>query len=231
MALLNEGGLPKPQPRVSPTVRDAMVATQAAARPVDGRAFGQDRGYGVYRGRGGQLTYKGTPPPTRPNPRPPGGATPPAASSPIAPPPVSSAPPLASTNPVAPQAPAQRPGPFPGTQMDASGFVSFVGGKATDPSLIPLVKAQNMSLVQRTGKNPYVASAKEVEDSWIYPKGYNLQSALTEVGYNRFGGQGWLNMQEQRRLGLLGAKGGRQYAATMAAAKSLLRRLKQQGRI
>lgn len=226
MALLSEGGLPKPQPRVSPTVRDAMVATQAAARPVDGRAFGTDRGFGVYRGAGGRLTHKGTPPATRPNPRPPGGVMPPAA------PPVSSAPPLASTNPIAPpQAPAQRPGPYPGTQMDASGFISFIGGKASDPSLLPLVKEQNMTLQQRTGKNPYVASAKEVEDSWIYPKGYNLQSALAEVGYDRYGAAGWNSRLEQRRLGLLGAKGGRQYAATMAAAKSLLRRLKQQGRI
>lgn len=229
MALINEGGRPAMPPRVSPTVTQSMLSAQAAARPVDGRAFGTDRGFGVYRGRGGQLTYKGTPPATRPNPRPPGG-TMPSAAAPAAPPPVSSAPPLASTNPVAP-APAQRPGPYPGTQMDASGFISFIGGKASDPSLLPLVKAQNMTLQQRTGKNPYVATPAEVEASWLYPKGYNLQSAINDLGFDRFGAAGWNNLLEQRRLGLAGAAGNRRYANTRKAAQAIFRRLRAQGRI
>lgn len=50
--------LPKPKPSYS--VTDAMNDTRARAIPVDGKAFGKDKGFGVYRGKGGKLTYKGT---------------------------------------------------------------------------------------------------------------------------------------------------------------------------
>ena len=154
----------------------------------------------------------------------------PRAASPAAPQASPAPPPSWMTPPqsAAPQTSGgQRPGPYPGTQIDSSGFVSFVGGTAADPSLLPLVKEHNMGLQQRTGRNPYVSTPQEVDNAWLYPKGYNLQSAIDELGLGRFGAGTWGSIMEQQRMGM----NPRQFAATRAAARTLLRRLRQQGRI
>lgn len=49
-----------PKPKKPYGIGDSAADTIARARPIDGKAFGVDRGLGVYRGKGGHLTYKGT---------------------------------------------------------------------------------------------------------------------------------------------------------------------------
>lgn len=55
------GPLP-PRQRGSYDIDDAQSDTIGRSTPVDGVAFGQDRGLGVYRGKHGKLTYKGSGP-------------------------------------------------------------------------------------------------------------------------------------------------------------------------
>lgn len=54
------GPLPHRQPSYG--IDDAQADTIGRATPIDGVAFGQDRGLGVYRGKHGKLTYKATGP-------------------------------------------------------------------------------------------------------------------------------------------------------------------------
>jgi hypothetical protein len=115
MALPGESGMP----RVPQSVIQGMNAARAAAVPVDGRAFGTDRGFGVYRDSYNKLTYKGTPYKKK---RPPVGAPPQAA--PVGPPPAN---PVAA--PVAPPAAAPVANPVAAPNQGRVTYPSMIGGQ------------------------------------------------------------------------------------------------------